>query len=126
MIYDSKCTNEKCPHPSIGAGVRFNATKKTVGKYLETISIYEFKMKCPACKSEIVIRTDPKSCDYIYVSGIKKLFSEYLDSKKKERFEMSERAAAREGLSLNEKVKLVDQAVNSKNKWAIANIDIGK
>ena len=59
--------------------------KKTVGKYLESIAIYEFRMKCPNCKSEMVIRTDPKTCDYVYVSGIKKLFSEYLDSKKKER-----------------------------------------
>lgn len=92
MIYDSKCTNEKCPHPSIGAGHRFNAQKKTVGKYLDSISIYEFRMKCPNCKNEMVIRTDPKSCDYIYVSGIKKLYSEYLDSKKKERKAMAERA----------------------------------
>jgi hypothetical protein len=75
MIYDSKCTNEKCPHPSIGAGVRFNAKKKTVGKYLDSIKIYEFSMKCPSCKNIFKIRTDPKSCDYIYVSGIKKLYS---------------------------------------------------
>ena len=91
MIYNSKCLHEGCPSPSIGAGVRFNAHKKTVGKYLDSINIYEFTMKCPGCGGQFKIRTDPKTCEYIYVSGIKKLFSEFLDSKKKEVREMKER-----------------------------------
>ena len=49
LQYDSKCLNSECTYPSIGAGVRFNAKKKVVGTYLESISIYEFTMKCPNC-----------------------------------------------------------------------------
>lgn len=108
MMYDAKCLNIECPSPSIGAGVRFNAKKKTVGTYMDSIKIYEFTMKCPNCKSEFKIRTDPERCDYRFVSGIKKLFSEYLDSKKKERKAMAERAAGRADLSLDEKVRMVN------------------
>jgi len=43
------------------------------------------------------------------VSGIKKLFSEYLDSKKKEKKEMAERVNSRQDMSLNEKVKMVGE-----------------
>ena len=55
MIYDSKCLNVDCPHPSIGAGVRYNAKKKTIGKYLDAIKIYEFTMKCANCDNEFKI-----------------------------------------------------------------------
>ena len=92
MMYDVKCTNPKCPHPSVGAGVRFNAKKSTVGEYLKSIKIYEFRMKCANCDNIFVIRTDPKSCDYVFVSGVKKLFSEYLQSKKQVKAEMAARA----------------------------------
>ena len=91
MIYDAKCTHEGCKNPSIGAGVRFNARKKVVGTYLDSIKIYEFSMKCPSCKNEFKIRTDPKSADYIFVSGIKKLFSEYYAHKKYEKAKMMEK-----------------------------------
>jgi hypothetical protein len=64
MPFDAKCTNPKCPHPSIGMGVRFNSRKSEVGKYLDSVIIYEFKMKCPNCDNEFIIRTDPKSTDY--------------------------------------------------------------
>jgi len=64
MMYNAKCLNSDCQHPSIGAGVRFNARKRTVGKYLDSIKIYEFTMKCPSCKNEFKIRTDPEKCDY--------------------------------------------------------------
>ncbi|KAN0009446.1 hypothetical protein ACTFIU_006741 [Dictyostelium citrinum] len=55
----------------IGMGVRFNAEKKTVGKYF-TSNIYSFKMKCHQCSNQFEIQTDPKNTDYKLVSGLKK------------------------------------------------------
>lgn len=46
------------------------------GKYFST-KIYEFHMKCPTCANHLVIRTDPKNCDYDYVEGIKRREQEY-------------------------------------------------
>ena len=65
------------------------------------------------------------------MSGIKKLFCEFLDSKKKAKREMAERAASRQDMSLNEKVQMVSEQIKSVNnsgrsKWAIANIEVGK
>ncbi|CAI2378385.1 unnamed protein product [Moneuplotes crassus] len=52
----------------IAKGVRFNAKKKHVGDYLST-KIYAFFMTCNMCQHRIVIKTDPKGCDYIVESG---------------------------------------------------------
>ena len=52
----------------IAKGVRFNAKKKHVGDYLST-KIYAFHMTCHMCQFKIVIKTDPKGCDYIVESG---------------------------------------------------------
>ena len=109
MMYDAKCLNPECPSPSVGTGVRFNARKSVVGKYLESIKIYEFRMKCPNCDNQFVIRTDPKGCDYVFVSGVKKLFSEYLQSKKQVKAEMGVREAARAQMTLDEKVRSVGE-----------------
>lgn len=44
-------------------GVRYNAQKKKVGKYLST-PIWSFGMKCHLCSGWIEIHTDPKvSCE---------------------------------------------------------------
>jgi coiled-coil domain-containing protein 130 len=56
--------------------VRFNAKKVQAGSYFTT-KIWEFQMKCPNCKGAIVIRTDPKNCDYEFAEGIKKREQEY-------------------------------------------------
>jgi hypothetical protein len=56
--------------------VRFNAKKVQAGSYFTT-KIWEFQMKCPNCKGAIVIRTDPKNCDYEFAQGIKKREQEY-------------------------------------------------
>lgn len=53
----------------VARGVRFNADKKRDGSYLST-PIYTFTMKCTACPSIYVIRTDPEHSEYQYVSGI--------------------------------------------------------
>ncbi|KAK8807280.1 hypothetical protein WA158_004039 [Blastocystis sp. Blastoise] len=68
MPYNCWCLN--C-HGHIARGVRYNAEKKKVGMYYTT-PIYEFYMDCRMCGSPFVIRVDPKTSDYIYVSGVKK------------------------------------------------------
>ncbi len=60
----------------IAKGVRFNAVKKKAGRYLGTI-IFEFTMPCPNCKETMVIKTDPKSCEYLLVSGCIRYNTDY-------------------------------------------------
>jgi coiled-coil domain-containing protein 130 len=55
----------------IGRGVRYDALKKHAGNYHST-KIFEFHMKCHMCFKPIVIRTDPKNCDYEIVSGARR------------------------------------------------------
>lgn len=58
----------------IARGVRFNADKKKAGNYFST-PIWEFSFKCTngdGCNSQIVIRTDPQSSDYVFVAGARK------------------------------------------------------
>ena len=55
----------------IAKGVRFNSNRKKCGRYLGTI-IYKFSMSCPYCKNEIIIKTDPKNCEYLLVKGVVK------------------------------------------------------
>eukprot|EP00742_Colponemidia_sp_Colp-10_P003163 GILJ01003371.1.p1 GENE.GILJ01003371.1~~GILJ01003371.1.p1 ORF type:complete len:344 (+),score=62.63 GILJ01003371.1:40-1071(+) len=66
---------EGCEH-LIGKGVRFNAEKKCVGNYFST-KIWEFGMKCPACSKKIVVKTDPKSCEYIITEGARRKVEEW-------------------------------------------------
>ena len=47
----------------------------SVGKYLST-KIYEFIMNCHLCSNVLIIRTDPKTCDYEVFSGLEKRVSE--------------------------------------------------
>ncbi|KAH0479583.1 MAG: hypothetical protein KVP17_001052 [Porospora cf. gigantea B] len=60
----------------IAKGVRFNARKRCVGNYFTT-KIYEFSMYCYWCPQEIVIQTDPKTCEYVCKSGIRRKVEEY-------------------------------------------------
>ncbi|CED85498.1 C2C2-type Zn-finger protein [Phaffia rhodozyma] len=55
----------------IGAGVRYNAEKKTVGKYLST-PIYGFRCKCHLCDHWFEIRTDPQNAQYVVHDGARK------------------------------------------------------
>lgn len=57
----------------VAKGVRFNSIKTWVGNF-HTTQIFEFRMKCPQCPQRFVVRTDPEHCDYIYVSGAKRIF----------------------------------------------------
>ncbi|EGC38231.1 hypothetical protein DICPUDRAFT_149116 [Dictyostelium purpureum] len=63
----------------IGVGVRYNAEKKTVGKYFST-NILSFKMKCHLCDQYFVIETDPKNTDYKIISGLRKREIEHNDN----------------------------------------------
>lgn len=73
LPYNSWCL--KC-ESHIGKGVRFNATKVQAGNYFST-KIWEFRMKCATCKNLLIIRTDPKNCDYEFVEGIRRREQEY-------------------------------------------------
>jgi len=68
MPYNIWC--EHC-NSHIGKGVRYNAEKKCIGKYFST-KIWSFRMKCHLCSGWMEINTDPKSADYVIVSGAKR------------------------------------------------------
>lgn len=68
MPFDAACT--ACA-ASVGRGVRFNARKTSAGAYLST-PVYEFQLRCPACKSDMVVRTDPAARGYAMVRGVRK------------------------------------------------------
>lgn len=57
----------------VAKGVRFNSTKTWVGDF-HTTKIYEFRMKCPQCPQRFVVRTDPENCEYLYLSGARRIF----------------------------------------------------
>jgi coiled-coil domain-containing protein 130 len=67
MPFDIWCTTCK-PEALIPQGIRFNAEKKTVGKYYST-PIFSFRMKHGACGGTIEIRTDPQSREYVVHEG---------------------------------------------------------
>ncbi|XP_052620848.1 uncharacterized protein LOC128126777 [Lactuca sativa] len=62
--------------PVIAKGVRFNVEKKQVGNYYST-KIWSFTMKAPCCKHVIVIQTNPKNCQYLFISGAQKKVEEF-------------------------------------------------
>ena len=68
MPFHVKCLTCK---KMIAKGVRFNSNRKKCGRYLGTV-IYKFSMSCPFCKNEIIIKTDPKNCEYLLVKGVVK------------------------------------------------------
>jgi hypothetical protein len=52
-------------------GRKFNARKETPTdeRYLNSIQIYRFYLRCPRCSAEIVFRTDPRNQDYVCEKG---------------------------------------------------------
>jgi coiled-coil domain-containing protein 130 len=61
-IWCNGCKNK------IAKGVRFNARKKVVGDYLST-KILAFSMRCPRCGNVIVVKTDPKTTEFLVAEG---------------------------------------------------------
>ncbi len=68
MPYNCWCKG--CGEP-IAKGVRFNAEKKKIGMYFNT-PIYEFSMKCRFCDQQFLIKINPETRDYDFVSGVAK------------------------------------------------------
>jgi len=60
----------------IDKGVRFNAERRTVGKYFST-KILEFAFGCTHCKHWLKIRTDPKEAQYRCFEGCRKRIEDY-------------------------------------------------
>ncbi|KAL4472912.1 hypothetical protein ABPG72_007789 [Tetrahymena utriculariae] len=63
----------KCDN-MIAKGVRFNAEKRKVGKYMSS-TIWEFKMRCPHCSNNIIVETDPENTDYNYKEGARRILN---------------------------------------------------
>eukprot|EP00762_Andalucia_godoyi_P000555 ANDGO_05311.mRNA.1 Coiled-coil domain-containing protein 94 homolog len=61
----------------IKSDTKFNARKEAVQgeKYLGSITVLRFYMKCPMCAAEFTIRTDPEHFDYAAENGCKRLYS---------------------------------------------------
>jgi coiled-coil domain-containing protein 130 len=70
MPFDVWCESCK-PEFLIKQGIRFNAEKKKVGKYL-TSPIWEFSFRHPPCSGIIAIRTDPEKTQYVVAAGGRK------------------------------------------------------
>jgi len=64
-----------CNH-LIAKGVRFNAEKKHHGNYFST-KVWSFKMLSPCCQTAIEVRTDPKTTEYLVISGARRKVEEY-------------------------------------------------
>eukprot|EP01036_Dinobryon_divergens_P042911 gene42911-57060_t len=58
-------------------GLRFNAKKDKDGNYFST-TIWSFKMKCPSCDQQFVIKTDPKNSTYDMFDGIRKMEQDFI------------------------------------------------
>lgn len=69
----------------IYAGTKFNSRKETVTNedYLG-IKIFRFYFKCPCCKAECTIRTDPKNADYAAEMGVSRNFEPWREHQQAE------------------------------------------
>lgn len=93
MPFHVRCT--AC-NKMIAKGVRFNALRKKAGRYLGTI-IYEFTMPCSHCKNTMIIKTDPKNCEYLLVLGCVR----YKDEFKQDDHEVEKIQTPEEGEQIN-------------------------
>jgi len=66
-------------------GRKFNARKETAEeRYLNSIPIYRFYIRCTRCSAEIVFRTDPKNMDYCVERGAKRNFEAWREERVEE------------------------------------------
>lgn len=72
--------NMYCTHCNghISQGVRYNAKKDKVGKYLNTTT-FRFSFTCHLCKKPIAIETDPENRDYKCAVGCRRAQSSYVN-----------------------------------------------
>ncbi|KAG0265096.1 hypothetical protein BGZ95_003420 [Linnemannia exigua] len=64
---------------SAATGVRYNAEKKTIGKYYST-PILSFRMKCHLCSSWFEIQTDPKNAAYKVTAGARRKTDDFSEA----------------------------------------------
>ncbi|KAJ8127197.1 hypothetical protein O1611_g6442 [Lasiodiplodia mahajangana] len=102
-------------------GRKFNARKETPldEKYLGTIQIFRFYIKCTRCSAEICFRTDPKHNDYACERGAKRntepwrVGREETDEERLDRLEKEEEE--RDAM-----VELEAKTVDAKREMAVA------
>ncbi|KAJ1668072.1 Protein saf4 [Coemansia sp. RSA 1813] len=57
----------------LAKGLRFNAEKTKTGNFLNSVPVWNFRLKCRLCSKQwIALRTDPESASYVIVSGARK------------------------------------------------------
>ncbi|KAF9921608.1 hypothetical protein FBU30_008326 [Linnemannia zychae] len=64
---------------SAATGVRYNAEKKTIGKYYST-PILSFRMKCHLCSNWFEIQTDPKNAAYVVTAGARRKVDDFSEA----------------------------------------------
>ncbi|KAF9135255.1 hypothetical protein BGW39_003935 [Mortierella sp. 14UC] len=64
---------------SAATGVRYNAEKKTIGKYYST-PILSFRMKCHLCSNWFEIQTDPKNSAYKVTAGARRKMDDFSEA----------------------------------------------
>ena len=112
-------------------GRKFNARKETAEeRYLNTIPIYRFYIRCTRCSAEIVFRTDPRNMDYAVERGAKRNFEawreervEETDKQRLDRLEREEAAmsgAALEGSGEDKMEELEKKTYDAKREMEIA------
>lgn len=70
----------RCSHCSefIYKGRKFNARKENVEeRYLSSIRVYRFYIRCPRCSGEICYKTDPENADYVCEKGAVRNFEPF-------------------------------------------------
>lgn len=70
----------RCSHCSefIYKGRKFNARKENVEeRYLSSIRVFRFYIRCPRCSGEICYKTDPENADYVCEKGAVRNFEPF-------------------------------------------------
>lgn len=107
----------------VGMGVRYNAEKSKIGKYLST-PVYQFRMKCHLCDNHFIIKTDPQNLDYLVVSGARRQERRW-DPAENEQVEVDK--AIKKRISVDPMFKLehdvIDKSKAVTNKSAIEGLE---
>ncbi|KAJ9601551.1 hypothetical protein L9F63_000294 [Diploptera punctata] len=95
----------------IGMGVRYNAEKRKIGNYF-TVPIWSFRMKCHLCENYFEIKTEPKTHEYIIISGARRQENRW-DPKQNEQILLEDKNLPRK-LFLNPMFKLEHELEDKK------------
>lgn len=112
--FSMRCT--KCDE-YISKSRKFNGKKKTLDeKYLDSIKIYRFTIRCPQCANPISFRTDPKSADYVMESGGVRNYIKRQEEEKKAQDETLEETLKRLAKEKEEEEELKQNKGKSEDK----------